>query len=154
MKRILATMATVLLVTGCAVSTGGGGSTSVGQQSPTAQPTATEDGTEETPTPEPTLHVLKASDLELTIKETSKHCFGSAGCNVEYKVKVAFAIPDPGELAGDYDVTFRIKGDEDGPITDTITVYSDGKYDVSEGYASTPSSHTKLSAKVTDVEEQ
>lgn len=151
MKRVLAVAATtVLLLSGCAMSTGG--STAI-DPSDGGQPAATDDGTTETPS-EPELHALKASDLDLTVKTTSKQCFGSAGCNVEYKVKVAFAIPDPGELAGTYDVTYKISGDESGPIIETLTVYPDGKYDVNEGYASTKSKYVKLVAKVTDVEEQ
>lgn len=141
--RPLLPVAVALLLTGCAVSTG---SESVAPQTSTTP--AVED------TPEPSLHELKASDLELTVKTTSKHCFGSAGCNVEYKVKVAFAIPDPGELAGDYDVTFKVLGDEDGPIVDTFTIYSDGKYDVTEGFASTKSSNTKLTAKVAELDQE
>jgi hypothetical protein len=53
-----------------------------------------------------------------------------------------------------YDVTFDVRGDEDGPITGTFTVQNGevSSYDL-EGVASTGSSGTKLTVKVTNVDE-
>jgi hypothetical protein len=99
------------------------------------------------PTPGPTLN---ASKIKLTPKVTDKQCFGSAGCNVSIKVEMAYNGPDLSEDET-FEVTYEVKGGEDGPIIGTFEVT--GKtYSEQEESLSTRSKNTKLSIKVTDVE--
>jgi hypothetical protein len=142
-----------VLATGCAP-------TKSLTEAPTTGSTTTEPSTpaveasepgEEPAASEPT--ALKASDLKVTMKITSKECYGSAGCLLGYKVKVVWA-GTPRELDADYDVTYKITGDEDGPVLETFTVYSDGQYDEPyEDMLSTKSSGTKPTIKVVEIEE-
>lgn len=114
---------------------------------------ATTEATETTP-PEPAYRTPTKSDFVVSVRNTSKDCFGSAGCIIDYKVKASVkhgADLDPDQS---YDVTFDVRGDEDGPITGTFTVQNGevSSYDL-EGVASTGSSGTKLTVKVTNVDE-
>jgi hypothetical protein len=93
-----------------------------------------------------------AKDFKLTIKTLTKQCFGSAGCNVTYRVELGYTGPD---LNPDttYEVTYEVKGAED-PIIGTLTVTGDEYERPSEELASTKSSKAKLTVTVTDVSEQ
>lgn len=110
---------------------------------PGVQPATTEPTT-------PAASLLTKSDVKLTLKVTSKDCFGSAGCNVDVQVK---ASADYSKLGNNsWDVTYSIKGDEDGPTIGTLTLDPDGTYNVREESLSTKSSGTKISVTVTEVE--
>jgi heat shock protein HslJ len=115
---------------------------------PTDEPT---DPATDEPTKAPAYHPSK-SDAELSLKQTSKECFGSAGCNVGYKVKVAIdkaTLPDSGTLT----VYYTVKGGESGPVEDNVDLdLADGTYDSYENSVSTKSKSTKLSVVVTSVE--
>lgn len=101
--------------------------------------------------PKPTHDRLTKNDLNLVVRITSKQCFGTAGCNVEYKISVGWNGPAP-DLGADYDVTYRVTGDDSGPIIDTLTVYRNGKYtEPYEGFMSTSNEAIKPSAFVTSV---
>lgn len=120
-------------------------------------PTFDEDNMpDDTPTktdpPPPEDHHLVKSDVKITPRIKSKQCFGSAGCSVEVAVSLGWTIPDPGKLDGTYDVTYRLTGDESGPVIDTVTIYPNGKYDVPYDAAlSPPSSSTPIDAIVMSV---
>jgi hypothetical protein len=91
------------------------------------------------PTETPGAHPNKQT-LKLTLRITSKQCFGSAGCNVEYRVAPVWTATPGVDLDGDYDITYKVTGDDSGPILDTLTIYSNGKYEVPfEGLMSTSS---------------
>ena len=122
---------------------------------PTAEATTAAPATTEPDTPPaPAFRTPKPGDFVLTVKNTSKQCFGSAGCLIDYKVKVGLRNDVNLDPEKSYEVIFDIKGDESGPITGSFTV-EDGSYSGSdlEGSASTASSSRKLTAKVTDVDE-
>lgn len=113
----------------------------------TVQPSATEETTEP---PASTYGVPTKADFKLTLKQLSKQCFGSAGCNVSYRVLVNYSGPalDPDAT---YDVLYRVAGGEDGPVDNRLTV-NDGQSSVDEEeMVSTRSSKTKLTVVVTDV---
>lgn len=93
---------------------------------------------------------LTKADVRITLKVTEKQCFGSAGCQITVKPKVTVDYAKLGDSA--WDVTYSIKGDESGPITDTITLNPDKTYDSMDESLSTPSSKTKLTVTVIDVE--
>lgn len=97
-------------------------------------------------------YIPDLSEFDVTLKVVDKQCFGSAGCNVEVEAKVAAdtdALPSEGSI----DLTFRVSGDESGPIIDTTTLYlEDGQYDVITIRMSTSNQSVKPKAKVTDAE--
>lgn len=99
------------------------------------------------PTPSPK---LKTGDVTLTVKIKDKQCFGSAGCNLEYTIDAAVSstalIPD------ECDVTYEVKGFDDGTQVHTLTIRNDGVYQ-QDGFqsGSTSSSAKKLTAKATEV---
>jgi hypothetical protein len=94
--------------------------------------------------------ILKAEDLKLTVKTTKKDCFGSAGCNVDYQIRLAVA--EGTKLPDSCDVTYQVTGLED-PQTATLTLTSDGKY-TQDDWQSGQTKHSNdiLKAKVTEVE--
>lgn len=101
------------------------------------------------PTPGPS-QALSAKTLRLTIKITSKQCFGSAGCLLEWQVRGEVT---PGtKIDGPCDVTYEVHGLEDAQ-THSMTVNDDGTYE-QDAYQTgqTSGSAKKLAAKVTEVE--
>lgn len=100
----------------------------------------------------PARTVPVAKDFKLTVKTLSKKCFGSAGCNVTFRVLVAYSGPtlDP---STSYEVTYEVRGGEDGASVNTLTVEGDQSTVQDEEFVSTPSSKTKLTAVVTSVDE-
>jgi len=91
------------------------------------------------------------SDFQLTVKILKKACFGSAGCNVTYRIEVAYGGPslDPNVT---YEVTYEVRGDESGTQTNTLTVTGDQSSVTQEELASTSSSSVKLTAHATSVD--
>ena len=91
-------------------------------------------------------------DFKLTPKITGRQCFGSAGCNIKFKVKMVYTGPGLPE-DDTWAVTYEVSGVEDGPAINTFEITGD-EYTYDDGeQGSTPSSSTKLKVKVTDVEE-
>lgn len=116
----------------------------------TAQPNSTAEPVET----EPTYRDPTEDDFELSVKTLEKECFGSAGCNVTFRIEVAFA-GDSSDLdpSKTYEVTYEIRGGED-PLINTLTVSGD-EYQVDDNeFISTASSGAKLKAVVTDVSER
>lgn len=91
------------------------------------------------------------SDYKATLKVLSKQCFGSAGCNVEARIQLAIVTPDADGKAAEIQVT--VKGDESGPVVETISVDEDGNYSAPSVSLSTRRSSTKVTAVVTGAEE-
>ena len=94
----------------------------------------------------------KPSDFKLTVKTLSKQCFGSAGCNLTYRIQAGWhGTYDPDKT---YEVVYEVHGDESGPQTNNFTVTGD-KYQVEQvEIASTRSAGVKLTTRVVSVEEQ
>jgi hypothetical protein len=112
-----------------------------------------EEPTEE-PTSESTSPALKKSHFELTVKILDKTCYGAGeGCDVEYRVQPKYVGPSPKPM-GLIEITYEVTGDKEGPQTGTVQL-EDGQYDASmtEEYAETRSRSSKLTAKVTDIQE-
>ncbi|MFI7214259.1 hypothetical protein ACIBP4_24055 [Micromonospora maritima] len=91
------------------------------------------------------------NDFRLKVKILRKQCFGSAGCNVTYRIDVTYTGSglDPSKT---YEVTYQVKGAED-PIINTFEVTGDSASVQEEEMASTKRSGDKLTAAVTDVAE-
>lgn len=92
----------------------------------------------------------RLDQFQLSLRVTSKKCFGSAGCNVKVKVQAGWAMTlDP---ATTWELTYEVTGDEDGPIIDTMEITGD-QYTVNEEHISTPSRSTKLRIKATSIDQ-
>jgi hypothetical protein len=82
-----------------------------------------------------------------------KQCFGSAGCNVTYRVTVGYPGAalnlDPDKT---YELTYEVRGGEDGPVVNTLTVQGDSFETDQEELVSTSSSRSKLTVRVLSVE--
>ncbi|MEU7877652.1 hypothetical protein [Microbispora bryophytorum] len=141
MRAPLALAGLALALTACGTSTATTGT----QPPPSAAAAApvSEPAPEITPTPAP-------SDYDLTAKVLRKACFGSAGCNIDYSIRVAYSGPQmPADAT--YQVTYKVTGGEDEMIN-TFEITGDQVSVPAEESVSTYSSASKLRAKVTDVE--
>ena len=92
------------------------------------------------------------SDFKLKVKILRKQCFGSAGCNVTYRIDVTYTGDNDLDPSKTYEVTYQVKGAED-PIINTFEVTGDTASLQDEEMASTKRSTDKLTAVVTDVSE-
>jgi hypothetical protein len=118
-----------------------------------SSPAPSADGVQETtPSREPT-YTPKPADFKLTPKILKKQCFGSAGCNITYRILVDFVGAGTLDSATAYEVTYEVRGVEDGPAVNTFTVENGQSTVDSEEFGSTPSTATKLRAVATDVSE-
>lgn len=152
MKRSLVALALAFSLAGCVLPAPTTTTTDAEPSASSQAPTTTEDGPTEEPTTEaPARYKPHRADWKIAIKIKKKQCFGSAGCNVTFRINPNYVgdqqLPDSGTI----EVTYVVKGDESGPITNSFTV-EDGSasYD-GEEFASTPRAATKLTAKVTEV---
>ncbi|MBB5786723.1 hypothetical protein [Jiangella mangrovi] len=102
------------------------------------------------PEPEPTYYEPTPEDYLLTIKVLEQTCFGSAGCNVSYRIEVTSLYLGEVDPNATYELTYEIQGGEDTRIN-TLEITGD-RYSVDEQeMVSTPSEDTELAAVVTDV---
>ncbi|MFC0506666.1 hypothetical protein [Micromonospora costi] len=111
-----------------------------------AAPTTTE------PAPLPVYATPTKNDFKLKVKILRKQCFGSAGCNVTYRIDVTYTGDGDLDPSKTYEVTYQVKGAED-PIINTFEVTGDSASVQEEEMASTKRSGDKLTAAVTDVTE-
>jgi hypothetical protein len=137
----------VALLSGCS-------GTTAAQPAPTVTVTVTQevpapmDASQVIPAPVDAAPSIGVSDYGVTVKTTRKQCFGSAGCNVTIRLILNTSSKAQGVAA---EVTVTVKGDESGPIIETISIDESGQYSPEEVSVSTKSSATKITAKVTDV---
>ena len=119
----------------------------------TNRPAATAASPTPTDAPETTAAAAepKPRDFDLTVKTLSKQCFGSAGCNITYRVEVGYDGP-PLDSSNSYEVVYEVRGGEDGPQINTLTVEGDQSSVDSEESISTNSAGRKLTAVVTSVD--
>jgi hypothetical protein len=89
------------------------------------------------------------SNFKLAVKILRKQCFGSAGCNITYRIDVTYAGVEL-DPSATYEVTYEVKGGED-PIVNTFEVTGDSASVQQEEMASTKRSADKLTAVVTSV---
>lgn len=121
-----------------------------------ATPNATSGPTRPAPPadpPAPRYDTPTTNDFRIGVKIMSKHCFGDVGCNVEVKTTLTNAsgvVLDPGIT---YDLTYELLGDESGPMIDSMEIHGDQYNGGGTKFLSTPSSGTKITARITSIEE-
>lgn len=86
----------------------------------------------------------------ISLKTTSKECFGSAGCNVTVKPVLGVADPSTIPDTASGTLTYEIVGGSDGPVTDTVTL-TGSQYEATPTFLSTDSQGSKLTVKITDT---
>ncbi|MFI7519886.1 hypothetical protein [Micromonospora globbae] len=118
----------------------------------TAPTTAAAAPTTTPPAPLPVYATPTKNDFKLKVKILRKQCFGSAGCNVTYRIDVTYTGDGDLDPSKTYEVTYQVKGAED-PIINTFEVTGDSASVQQEEMASTQRSGDKLTAVVTDVSE-
>src|SRR5690554_6373880 len=93
------------------------------------------------------------ADFSLAVKVLSKQCFGSAGCNVEFRIELTQENPDKFfDPDATYEITYEVKGGDD-PYINTLTVQG-GTYQVQETeFISTPSGDSELRAEIVEISE-
>jgi hypothetical protein len=100
---------------------------------------------------EPTFATPKPRDFTLTVKVLRKENFGSAGSLIDYRIVADWkGTYDPDKT---YEVTYEVRGGEDGPKVNTMTVTGDEYQRETEESISTSSVGQKLTARVTSVDE-
>jgi hypothetical protein len=107
-----------------------------------------------TPAPKPAAPAYPdpvLTDYVITVYETDKQCFGSAGCNVTFTVDLAYDGPvlDPVKT---YELRYEVTGAED-PLLSTLEITGD-EYTSSEQYVSTTSESAELTVNVLDIRER
>ena len=96
-------------------------------------------------------YIATTSDFKIALKIKSKACFGDAGCNVTYEPELTIVGAQVDQDGCSYEITYEVRGGEDGPAIDTIELDS-GQYQQTEGIAQTARQSSKLTAVITDVE--
>src|SRR5687767_149644 len=82
-------------------------------------------GSEQGPAPRPSYHIPVAADFVLDVQVLKQSCFGSAGCNITYRVNMTYQGAGPLDPDVTYEVTYQIKGAQDAKIA-TITATGTG----------------------------
>lgn len=90
------------------------------------------------------------ADFKVTVKILERECFGSAGCNLSYRIDPQYSGA-PLDPSVTWLVTYEVHGVEDGPIINTFEVTGDQASFDSEENAGVKTSKSKLTVKVTDV---
>lgn len=103
------------------------------------------------PMPSEFLSAPEPKDFSIALSVKSKQCFGSAGCNLV--VEPALSYLGANTLMSGYtcDLTYSIKGDEDGELIETAYNTGGTQYRISRTSISTPNSKTVPTAEVTSV---
>lgn len=152
MNKLIPTLAAVVLLAGCA----SGPTVTVTATAPAASASSEEPSAEPTEEPsdftdEDLGDMLSPEDFKIKLKTISKTCFGSAGCNIVFRIDPSYVGPLELPSSGETEVSYKVKGGED-PLENTFTIDADGTahFDSRE-MISTSSPKKKLSAVVTDV---
>ncbi|MFF6866680.1 hypothetical protein [Streptomyces ardesiacus] len=120
---------------------------------PTTDP-ATTVADEPEPDPEPVFTAPTADDFTISLRTTSRQCFGSAGCNITVEPQLSYTgFSDDLDPDAVYQITYEITGDTSGPIVKTAELSEQTTLNYTPTSLSTASSSTKLSVKITDITE-
>jgi hypothetical protein len=89
-------------------------------------------------------------NFKLGIRVRSKECFGSAGCILEVQIDPDY-VGNQDVSTGSWELTYEIRGGEDGPLIETMTLKNGTFSFPAEQSIDTPSTSTQLTAVVTSV---
>jgi hypothetical protein len=89
------------------------------------------------------------ADIRLEIEETSRKCFGTFGCHVEYTLDAVVKDRDLFDPDTTYAITYKVQGTSQ-PILDTITML-DGRIPIVDELTMYAVPGRKLTAAVTKV---
>lgn len=101
------------------------------------------------PTPTPKAKISK-SDLKLTVVESRRKCFGSAGCNVGYTVEATLVRPNGWDLDASYQISYRVRAGSREIIKDTFTL-AGKRYSIPDDFTMSVPEDVKLTASVISV---
>lgn len=141
MRKIALIVPVVAFLAGC-------GTTTTVMQQPT--PPAAGAPEEVVDTPEPAAVTPKPEDFQLRVKTLRQQCFGSAGCNVTFTIRVSYSgatLPDDKE----HQVTYKVIGGTE-PLINTFKITGDQATISQEEIISTRSATTRLRAKIIEIE--
>lgn len=93
---------------------------------------------------------LAPRNLKIGLRTRQKECFGSAGCNVTVQIVPRY-VGTQDVSTGSWEITYEIRGAEDGPQIETMTL-EHGTFSFPEEQSlQTRTSNDKLTAAVTEV---
>lgn len=150
-RRLAILVAAMVLAGGCAEHAG---SLTADDYVVTADRATTTSTRPERPRPTTTSTSLvverrpEPADFQVAIVETSRQCFGSAGCLVEGYPDVATVTADDLDLFG-CTLTFQVP-EAESTLTDSVTLHSGGTYEYHDMFVST-AADVPLTAVVTQV---
>jgi hypothetical protein len=112
--------------------------------------TEAQEAPEEEPSPAPPVVNLAPSDFEIGVRVLSKQCFGSAGCNITFRIDPVYVGSDPLPEAGVIEVIYEIQGMDD-PHLNTFTITGGQAEFEGEEFGGTPSANSQVTASVSEV---
>jgi hypothetical protein len=89
-------------------------------------------------------------NFKIGVRIRSKECFGSAGCIVEVQI-VPDYVGQQDVSTGSWELIYELRGGEDGPVIETMTLESGTFSFPEEQSLDTRSSSTPITAVVTEV---
>lgn len=121
---------------------------------PTAAPAAAgaQVTTDSTPDSAYTPYKPKPTDFKLTPSITRKKCFGSAGCNITFRVDAEYVGKFPLEDDWTWVVVYEINGVEDAPEVGSFEL-TGTRMTIRDEDVSTVSPRSKITLKVASVEQ-
>lgn len=107
------------------------------------------------PDPTPTYADIDADSFTMDLKTKSKHCLGSAGCNVTVEPDLTLLV-DSSEIdpSATYEITYEIHGDESGPVIETAELSDQTSLNYTPSLIQTSSASKKVTVEITDVTAQ
>lgn len=148
------TTAGVALAAITALACGAGDPTPSNKPIATGAPaTGTSTATKAADKPAPLKYAMpKPAEIKLTVKVLEKQCFGSAGCNLQFRISKVTYTGSGLDPEATYEVSYSYKGLE-SPQQGTFALSGDGQAELETlEFGSTGSSSKKVTAVVTDVE--
>ncbi|MEU5633523.1 hypothetical protein ACH47C_26885 [Streptomyces rishiriensis] len=106
------------------------------------------------PDPDPAYEQVDADSFTMKLRTTSRHCFGSAGCNVTVEPDLTYVGLQDVDPAAVYEITYEISGDKSGPVIETAELSNQTNLNYTPTLISTVSAGTKISVEITGVTAQ
>ena len=143
------------LLGSCIGAIGGGagdGDTTATEAAPRETVTVTAEAQPAPKPSKPAYYEPTAADYTLQVATTEKQCFGSAGCNITFRIDVAYAGAGTVDPSATYELTYEVTGGENAYIN-TLTIQ--GSQVSQDGYQSVSTeSDVELTATATSILKQ